>query len=782
MADDVPQIPEKRPSETGAAAFPPLMEAKLAVPSARRGTIDRPRIRGLLSRGEDAAMTLVVAPAGYGKTTAVRAWCTARDAALAWVSLDAGDNDPSRLWRYVATAVDRVRPGLGRTSLQRLSFPGASVIDAVDELMNGVASFGRPLVIVLDDLHVVSDELCLASLDHALAYLPANGHIVVIARQDPVLDVARKRANRLLTELRARELSFDQAEAHELLVTRGGLSLGSQEVHLLVERTEGWPAALILAGIWLRTLEDQASAVREFGGEHRFVADYLSEEVLASLGEDLRDFVHGIAVLGEFTVDLCDDVLDRSDSRARLAEVERANLFVSRLGRSGWFRLHPLFAEYVRAQYGSLDSVEANGIHRRAADWLRAHGMPVEAAQHATAAGDHEMVASLLLEYYEALIRSGASATLLRWLRTLPDECVVAHPELTVAGAVAALLSGESVAEQRGYLRLADQTRAGDGPNFYVETWAAIVRALALHGGPANAVANSRRALALATDPTDTAHTAALVAHSRALFFAGDLDESSRIGLQALDQPGVEARPPTLALARSTLALVAVEQGRLSAARKHAEKAKAALAPIGADRTWLSANVTAAVGAVLAAEEKFAEAEHELAAAAKLFADEGSTLYEAWLLVLLARVRTRRGRLDEAAAALGAAREMIDEFGDSGRVPAIADDVSRELESARQRAGGGEVLEAPSDAELVVLRLLATGLSIGQVAQRLFLSPNTVRSHTRVVYRKLGVHSRADLVARATELGLLDHPTALATDHARTEAPARVERSRLDGR
>ena len=530
MADRVLEIPEQHPDENGVGTVPPLVEAKLAVPSVRRGTIVRPRIRRLLNQGR-----------GFG-SGAGRGSCRVRqdhrgaslvrgpEAALAWVTLDTGDNDPARLWRYVATAVDRVRPGLGRTSLQRLSFPSGSVVEAVEELMNGVAAFGRPLVIVLDDLHVVSDELCLASLDHALAYLPANGHIVVIARQDPVLDVARKRANRLLTELRARELSFDQAEAHELLVTRGGLSLGSQEVHLLVERTEGWPAALILAGIWLRTLEDQASAVREFGGEHRFVADYLSEEVLASLGEDLRDFVHGIAVLGEFTVDLCDDVLDRSDSRARLAEVERANLFVSRLGRSGWFRLHPLFAEYVRAQYGSLDSVEANGIHRRAADWLRAHGMPVEAAQHATAAGDHEMVASLLLEYYEALIRSGASATLLRWLRTLPDECVVAHPELTVAGAVAALLSGESVAEQRGYLRLADQTRAGDGPNFYVETWAAIVRALALHGGPANAVANSRRALELATDPTDTAHTAALVAHSRALFFAGDLDEASRMG------------------------------------------------------------------------------------------------------------------------------------------------------------------------------------------------------------------------------------------------------------
>ena len=680
MTDLGPRISKDDLAANAEELLPPLVEAKLAVPSVRQGMIDRPRVRRLLHQGHDAALTLVVAPAGYGKTSAVQAWCESRDAALAWVTLDAGDNDPSRLWRYVATAVDRVRPGLGRTSLQRLSSAGGSVSDAVDELMNGLAAFGRPFVLVLDDMHELDDEPTLASLDQALAHLPANAHVVAISRKDPALDVGRLRVSRSLTELRAHDLSFTDREAEELLVQRGGLDLGADEIRLVVQKTEGWPAALVLAGLWLETVEHPASAVREFGGSHLFVADYLSKEVLASLSDDVRGFLRGIAVLGRFRVDLCDYVLERSDSRARLAELQRANLFVSRLGRGGWFRLHPLFAEYVRAQ--DDDPRWAEGIHRRAADWLLAHGMPLEAVEHANAADDHEMVAGLLVEHHVALIRGGAGGTLLRWIRTLPDECVIRHPELTVAAAVAAALAGRGMAQQRRYLQLADEAQAANGRSTYVETYALVTRALMLHGGVAKGVTAGRKAVQLAAGRTDGLLPAALVAHSRALFFAGELDEAFRVGLQVLEQPGIESRVPILALARSTLALVAVEQGRLAAARRHADEAKVALAPIGSGRTWLGANVSAANGAVRAAEGKLVEAETDLAAAAELFADEVATVDEAWLLILLARVSLWRGRLGEAAARLDAGREVLHELDDSGRVPALADEVSLKLEHA----------------------------------------------------------------------------------------------------
>ncbi len=409
------------------------------------------------------------------------------------------------------------------------------------------------------------------------------------------------------------------------------------------------------------------------------------------MNEELRVFLQGIAVLGVFRGDMCDEVLERSDSEARLYELEHVSLFLSRLGKGGWFRLHSLLADYVRVQGAVSAPVEAGEIHRRAAEWFLSHGMPLEAVEHASAAGDHEMVARMLVEHHVRLIQGGAGGTLLRWIRTLPEDCVVRHPELTVAAAMSALFQGCSIVEQRRYLQFAD--RAAQTPSTseaapYVEVWSLIARALALHGGVAEAVTNGRRARELTADRTDTSHTGALVATARALFYAGDLEEAFRITLRALEQPGIEVRTPTLVLAHSTLALVCVEQGRLSAALGHAEQARAAITSIGARDTWLAANASVAFGAVLAAEEKFVEAEYELATAAHVFTVEGATVHAAWLLVLLARVRLRRGRLEEAQTTLGAAWDALAELGDSGRVPALATEAGKELESARESPPG----------------------------------------------------------------------------------------------
>ena len=743
--------------ESGADRSAPLVEAKLAVPSVRHGVVDRPRVRRALDAGRDASLTLVAAPAGYGKTTAVRDWCARRDAALAWVALDAGDNDPVLLWRYVATAVDRVRPGLGRAALQRLGVAGSPVEAAVDELLNGAASLRRELIIVLDDLDAVTSQECLASIDHALAHLPANTHVVLLTRVDPALKLARLRAAGAVAEVRQADLVFTAAEANELLVVLGHLTLGADELDVLVERTEGWPAALVLAWLWLRSVDDPARAVRAFSGEHRFVAEYLSGEVLAALDTDTRRFVHGVAILGEFTPDLCDCALERGDSPARLAELERTNLFVSRLERSGWFRIHPLFAEYARAQLASLDPGAPARIHRRAAAWLGSRGLTIKATEHAAAAGDPELVAQLLVDGHLPLIRGGAHQTLLRWVRTLSDERIAEQPELAVAAATATVLVGGSTIEQRRLLRLADADHGGRPDQAaYVETAARLVRAVTIDGGVGQAVRDGRRAVALAETGAQEILTGALTAYARALFFAGELDQAWAAAVQVLEHPAIERHVPSLVIARSTLALVAVERGRLASARGHAEKAKAAVGRIDTSRSWLGANASAALGSVLAAEGSLAEAEQELASAGRFFRDEVATLHHVWLLILLARVRLRRGRLGEAAATLSSAREAFGELSDSGLALALADEVERELRTAKGRASGGELLESPSEAELAVLRLMATDLSAREIGERLFLSANTVRSHRRALYHKLGVHSRTDAIARATALGLLE--------------------------
>ena len=206
-------------------------------------------------------LTLVGAPAGYGKTTAVRIWCATQDAAMTWVTLDAGDNDPSGMWRYVATAVDRIRPGLGRAALHRLGVAGSAIEHAVDELMSALGRYGEPVILVLDDLHTVTERDCLTSIDHALLHVPENVRVIVSTRIDPAIGLPRLRAARQLTELRASDLAFTSSEAHALLVDRGEIELRDDEIDVLVERTEGWPAALVLAGLWLRALDDRSSAV-----------------------------------------------------------------------------------------------------------------------------------------------------------------------------------------------------------------------------------------------------------------------------------------------------------------------------------------------------------------------------------------------------------------------------------------------------------------------------------------------------------------------------------------
>jgi LuxR family maltose regulon positive regulatory protein len=745
-----------RPTSPGAEVLLPLAEAKLAVPALRR-LVDRRRLRQTLDDGRGATLTLVAAPAGYGKTTAVRAWCESLDAALAWVTLDAGDNDPIRFWTYIATAVDRVRQGLGRAALQQLGVSGSLNEGSIDALMNGLAAFPERVVLVLDDLHEVTEPACLAAIDYALDSLPANAGVVAITRADPALRLAQLRAGGKLKEVRAGELAFTAAEARELLVEHARVDLGEEQIALLTERTEGWPAALVLAGLWLQSVDEPDRAVREFGGSHRFLAEYLSNEVFASLDDDVRSFLQELAVLGRFTAELCEDVLDRPDAASLLTQLEHSNLFLQRLERGGWFRLHSLFAEFAVARLASLEPGAAARIHKRAAAWFSSRGLAVEAIEHAAAAGDHESVAQLLDSYHLLLIRSGATRTLLRWIHTLPEDQLATRPELAVAAATAAMIVGQSTIERRRFLRLAERARAGrpEGPNLYTDVAIRLVRALTIDAGVGQAVLDGRRAVELAEEGADELLTAALASYARALYFAGDLDEAWQAALHVLEHPDAERRPPSHAVARTTLALVAVERG-LPSARGHAEKAKAVVGRIGTSRSWLGANAAASLGAVLAAEGKLAEAEHELSYAEHFFRDEVATVHHTWVLVLLARVGGRRGRLDEAEARLLAARRVLAELADAGRIPALAEDVAEELETLRARAEHGELLEPPTEAELAVLRLLATELSIRQIGEQLFLSPNTIRTHLRALYRKLGAHTRPDAVARATTLGLLD--------------------------
>jgi LuxR family transcriptional regulator, maltose regulon positive regulatory protein len=735
----------------------PLAEAKLSAPRVKVDAVPRPHIVEVLQHGGEAALTLVAAPPGYGKTTAVRAWCAGHRAPVAWVTLDPGDNDATHFWTYVATAVDRVRNGLGRRALLRLAVAGLPIENAVDELMNGLAAFGDELVVVIDDLHEVTDTDCLASLEYALSRLPPSVRFILVTRTDPPLGLAALRARGALVELRAADLAFTADEALELLVSRGGVDLGSGELELLWRRTEGWPAALVLAGVWLRTVDDARAAVTEFSGDHRFVVEYLSGVALETLDEDVRAFLIRASVLGRFTADLCDDVLGRSDSTAVLAELERSSLLIVRLERGGWFRIHALLAEFGRFQLATLDPGAEVEIHRRASGWFRERGLVVEAMEHAFLAGEHESAAQILVEYHHDLFRSGRMRTLLRLVRAMPDEVVARHLELAISGALAATMIGGGALERRRYLGMVRwvESESPERVSPYVGGITAMLRALTLDEGVSQAVLAGRQALEAARSGVDDLTVSARAGLAHALFFASELDEPWALALEAVELPEVERRPPGHALARVVLALVATARGQRDTARLHAERARMIVGSIGSSRSWLGAQAAAALGVVNADEGDLHKAEPQLALAERFFRDEVATVQHTWLLLLLARVRCRRGRLEEAEKTMRSALSACAELGDVGRVAALAIEIEEELEDAKSRASGGEMLASPTKAELAVLRLLATDLTVREIGEKLFLSPNTVRSHTRALHRKLGVSTRADAVARAAVLGLL---------------------------
>ena len=453
----------------------------------------------------------------------------------------------------------------------------------------------------------------------------------------------------------------------------------------------------------------------------------------------------GSSVLGRFTAALCDGVLERSDSASLLAELERSNQFVVRLEHGGWYRVHSLFAEFARSELASREPEVVAELHRRAAAWLLSRDLPVEAVDHAFAAGDDELVARLLVDYHLVLIRSGGARALLTWVQSLPVDLVVEHPELAVSAATAATMIGRPV-DRRRLLHLADRAQAEhpERCNPYVQAVAGMVRAASVDTDVGQAVLDGRRAVEIADADADDALVAALGGYARAVYLAGEIDEARASAIRAVEHPDAARRTPGHAFARSTLALVAVDRDELTLARIHADEARSLVGAVGSSRSWLGANAAIAQGLVLTSEGRLAEAERELVYSERFFRDEVATVHHAWLLVLLAGVRCRRGRLPEADATLRSARQAIRDLRDSGRVPSLAADVGRELTQAHERAAHGEILEPPSPAELAVLRLLDSELSVRQIGERAVPLPQ----HRSVAYAVDLPQARRELAGR----------------------------------
>jgi LuxR family transcriptional regulator, maltose regulon positive regulatory protein len=423
----------------------PLLETKLHVPRRRRGLVARPRLIERLSLQAEPTLTLVSAPAGFGKTTLLTEWLAAVSAdgrSVAWLSLDKSDNDPVLFWTYLIGALQTAAGGVGGHALALLQSPQPPMEAVLATLLNELDASSNDVVLVLDDYHIIDAREVQDGMAFLLEHLPPQLHLVIASRADPPLPLARLRGRGQLAEIRAADLRFTPEEAAAYLNQAMGLALTAADVAALEGRTEGWIAALQLAALSLQGRDDVAAFIADFAGDDRYIVDYLAEEVLQRQPEHVQHFLLQTSALDRLSGPLCDAVTGQDGGKAMLGALERGNLFLVPLDdRRRWYRYHQLFADVLRARMLDEQPDQVPDLNRRASAWYEQNGQPSEAIGHALAAGEVERAADLIELAIPALRRRRQEATIRGWLDAIPSDAVRVRPVLAV-GYIGALMAG----------------------------------------------------------------------------------------------------------------------------------------------------------------------------------------------------------------------------------------------------------------------------------------------------------------------------------------------------
>ncbi|HEX8598567.1 MAG TPA: LuxR C-terminal-related transcriptional regulator [Chloroflexia bacterium] len=425
-----------------------ILATRLFIPPPPPKVVLRPRLVARLNEGLHRKLTLISAPAGFGKTTLLSEWVAGSDTHVAWLSLDERDSDPVRFLTYMVAALRTIAPTIGEGVLGVLQSSQPPSTEAIlTALLNEISTIPDNSVLVLDDYHVIDSHAVDEALTFLLEHLPAQMHVVITTREDPQLPLARLRARGQLTELRATDLRFTPGEAAAFLNQVMGLDIAAQDVTALETRTEGWIAGLQLAALSMRGREDIPAFIKAFAGDNRYIVDYLVEEVLQRQPEPVQSFLLQTSILDRMCGPLCDAVTRQEGGKKRLEALERGNFFVVPLDDNRhWYRYHHLFAEVLSAHLMAEQPDQVSTLHQRASEWYEHHGSAAEAIpnaiRHALAAQDFRRAADLVERAWTAMLRSRQEAMMLGWLKALPDEVVRVRPVLSIGYATALMASG----------------------------------------------------------------------------------------------------------------------------------------------------------------------------------------------------------------------------------------------------------------------------------------------------------------------------------------------------
>jgi LuxR family transcriptional regulator, maltose regulon positive regulatory protein len=736
-----------------------LVRTKLAAP-VPRGLVAREELTQALADGLSRPVTVILGPAGSGKTTLLAQWRSSagEGKSVGWLALDASDNEPLRLWTYVIAALRSVLPDVGATALRLLRAPGVDLLeDALPALLNDLLDSGQETVLVLDDYHVVHEELVHRAMTFFLEQLPDGHRVVIASRSQPPFALARLRARGALSEIEPWQLGFSESEAGALLNDVHQLGVPDHAVRRLHERTEGWAAGLYLAALSLRGRENLDQLIETFAGSDRRIVDYLGAELLDRQPDDVLTFLLRTSVLERLCGPLCDAVTGHSDGQQMLERIERSNAFLVPLDeRREWYRYHHLFAELLRHELGRREPGSVERLHGLAADWLMDAGLIPEAVRQMVGEGDMDGVAEVVVSHWLEFVNSGERGTVAEWFAAIPEDCVHSDGALCVARAGLAIALGH----QAGVLPWVDRAEhaATRNPANDRSVW---LEATGLRASAWKRLGDMGQAKRFAEqlaprDGSSPWHSLAANVLGSSARWLGD-DATAAELLEEAVCLGHERFPMVAVFCNGQRALIAADHGDWDTCEANVEAAFRSIDERDLHEYWVGALAHLANGRLLWHARRLREAEAELARAVVLGRRGVGVIELAYALVTLADLRRELGDRRSARELVIEARGLLGQAPDPGPVALRRlEQAERSLRLVTQPQGSGMVVgEELTAREQAVLGLLTSGLSAREIGDELGVSRNTIKTHTKSLYRKLDATGRREAVARGRQLGLL---------------------------
>jgi LuxR family maltose regulon positive regulatory protein len=727
-----------------------VLESKLHPPPANRDMVPRIALLERMSAAPAARVVCVAAPSGYGKTTLLTQWSERRAGQVAWVSLDRRDNDPVVLLRYLATALDRVEP-IEPEVFRTLASPGAVPASLIPRFLAGLSLMTRPVAVVLDNLELLVNQICLDAVAEVAIGLPAGSQLALASRARPSLPTALSRPEGQMVEVGANELAMSETEARALL-ERAGVRLSGAEVAELLERTAGWPVGLYLASFAVAGEARRVTASAARPGNGQAATGQPPAGLLSRLSPPTLSFLTRTAVLDELSGPLCDAVLETDGSERVLASLAGSNLLLAD-HRDRWYHYHQLLRELLLAELERREPELVPELHRRAAAWYEGEGLPELAIDHGQAAGDAPRVARLVAALAFGAYAGGRVETVRRWFRWFEDQGLVErHPGIAILGAQLEALLGNAI----GAERWAAAAERGLGPapaDGNLDASMALLRTLLCPDGTAGMRADAAAAWA-GLAPDNPWRATALLMEGISRLLDGEADLADPILAQAVDVAEQHGATPAASAALGERAVVAMERQQWGEAARLADRAVAALQAGRLDGYAMAAftHAVAARTTLHLADADRARAHLTRAVHLRPLLTSSMPHRSVQTLIEMARTYLALDDVAGARAVLRQAEEVLRQRPNLGVLPRQVAGLKAALDGLGEGTPGASSLTA---AELRLLPLLSTHLSLLEIGERLHLSRNTVKTQAVSIYRKLGVSSRSEAMQRARELGLL---------------------------